>query len=163
MGSPLERIWGNCMALMNEFAGTEAMDGVYIVAWALLCANVIALLAQKLSFKWQKDQKQALKIWFWIGAFFGIPSIIFLILIKKISRDTDEEILDYNIRNSILTKYSITLVALLLVTYAIFNVMIKSDYDDRTSREKALDTYCEKQGRSGCSDTLREIKRLTDH
>lgn len=138
------------------------MEGVYLIAWALLSSNFIAILAQKLSLKWRKDQRQALSIWFWIGAVFGIPAIISLILIKKILRESDEECLNFNIRNTLLIKNSIVLFVILLVFHVILNTKIFGEYDDRTSKEKALDSYCERQGRSGCSDTAREIKRLTD-
>lgn len=32
--------------------------------------------------------------------------------------------------------------------------------DNRTNAERALDNYCTSQGRSGCSDTARELQRI---
>lgn len=55
--------------------------------------------------------------------------------------------------------FSIIPIAIMIV---LFRAFFGDPVDNRSNDEKRLDAYCASIGRSGCSDTAREIKRISE-
>ena len=157
------------MAGLSGFGlGVNMFQWLISTTAMLLFANLNAFLANKLAKRWAKNPKKAVKIWFIIGSITGGFGIITLFLVRFMKDyDAWEENENNEYWNSEYDekdqhiKYSLVLASIIAITYiTIFVVDNKSD--DRTNSEKALDSYCERQGRSGCSDNYREVKRIID-
>ena len=50
----------------------------------------------------------------------------------------------------------------IFIIFVLFKAFFGDPVDNRTSDEKRLDAYCASLGRSGCSDTAREIKQISE-
>jgi len=77
---------------------------------------------------------------------------------KKLRRKITSEKTNIKRRNQAIIAYSIFTV---IVIFLLLSMRSCVNSDNRTPEEKALDAYCTTMGHSGCSDTAREIRRIT--
>ena len=106
------------------------------------------------------ERKFTCFIFGFIGCFAGLIFLFIYVAVKN----KDWGILFGRLTNKQRLERLKKFITLCLFVFGILAYLIYAydNYDGRSDGEKALDAYCVAQGRSGCSDTARDIQRITD-